>query len=140
MSPSTLDMSPSTLDTVRDAFTSICQQFQKSFNQGDVEGLASLYLEDAKILPPNMDMIEGKDTIQTFWQGALDMGIKSYTAEMIEVESSGNLGFFVGTYTLYGDGNQVINKGKFLTVLKNIDGKWKIYRDIFNSSIPLEEK
>jgi ketosteroid isomerase-like protein len=80
----------STIDEVRDAFTSICQQFQKSFNQGDVEGLASLYLEDAKILPPNMDLIEGKDTIQTFWQGALDMGIKSYAVEMIEVESSGN--------------------------------------------------
>ena len=140
MSPSTLDMSPSTLDTVRDAFTSICQQFQKSFNQGDVEGLASLYLKDAKILPPNMDMIEGKDTIQTFWQGALDMGIKSYTAEMIEVESSGNLGFLVGTYTVFGNENQVINKGKVLTVLKNIDGKWKIYRYMFNSSIPLEEK
>ena len=133
-------MTSSSLETVRDAFTSICQQFQKSFNQGDVEGLASLYLEDAKILPPNMDLIEGKDTIQTFWQGALDMGIKSYTAEMIEVESSGNLGFLVGKYTVFGNENQVINKGKVLTVLKNIDGKWKIYRDMFNSNIPLEEK
>ena len=25
-----------------------------------------------------MDMIEGKDTILKFWQGALEMGIKSY--------------------------------------------------------------
>ena len=133
-------MSQSTLDTVKDAFTSICQQFQKSVEQGDIETIGALYVDDAKILPPNMDMTEGKDTIQKFWQGALEMGIKSYKPEIIEVESSGNLGFFVGTYTLYGDGNQVINKGKFLTVFKNIDGKWKIYRDIFNSSIPLEEK
>ena len=133
-------MTSSSLETVRDAFTSICQQFQKSFNQGDVEDLASLYLEDAKILPPNMDMIEGKDTIQKFWQGALEMGIKSYKPEMIEVESSGNLGVFVGKYTVFGSENQVINKGKSLTVLKNIDGKWKIWRDIFNSSMPLEEK
>jgi len=56
------------------------------------------------------------------------------------VESSGNLGFLVGTYTVFGNENQVINKGKVLTVLKNIDGKWKIYRDMFNTSIPLEEK
>ena len=133
-------MTPSSLDTVRDAFTSICQQFQKSLEKGDIETIGTLYGDDAKILPPNMDMIEGKDTIQTFWQGALDMGIKSYTAEMIEVESSGNLGFLVGKYTVFGNENQVINKGKVLTVLKNIDGKWKIYRDIFNSSIPLEEK
>jgi ketosteroid isomerase-like protein len=56
------------------------------------------------------------------------------------VEYSGNLGFFVGKYTLYGNENQVINKGKFITLFKNIDGEWKVYRDIFNSSVPLEEK
>ena len=133
-------MTPSNLETVRDAFTSICQQFQKSLGQGDVEGMASNYLEDAKILPPNMDILEGRKTIQAFWQGALEMGIKSYKPEMTEVESSGNLGFCIGTYAIYGTDDQEINKGKFLTVLKNIDGKWKIYRDIFNSSIPLENK
>jgi len=85
-------------------------------------------------------IVDGKNTIQTFWQGALDMGIGSYKPEMIEVESSGNLGFLVGKYTVYGKENQVINRGKVLTVLKNIDGQWKIYRDIFNSSMPLEEK
>ena len=87
-----------------------------------------------------MDMLEGRDTIQKFWQGALEMGIKSYEPEIIEVEYSGNLGFFLGKYTLYGDGNKIINKGKFVTVFKNIDGEWKVYRDIFNSSVPLEEK
>ena len=78
-----------------------------------------------------MDMLEGRDTIQKFWQGALEMGIKSYQPEIIEVEYSGNLGFFLGKYTLYGDLNKIINKGKFITVFKNVDGEWKVYRDIF---------
>ena len=133
-------MTAPTLDTVRDAFTSVCQQFKKSIEHGDVGNIGSLYTEDAKILPPNMDMLEGRDTIQKFWQGALEMGIKSYQPEIIEVEYSGNLGFFLGKYTLYGDGNKIINKGKFVTVFKNVDGEWKVYRDIFNSSVPLEEK
>ena len=133
-------MTVSSLDTVRDAFTSICQQFQKSIEQGDLGNIGNLYTEDAKILPPNMDMLEGRDSIQAFWQRALEMGIKSYQPEILEVEYSGNLGFFLGKYTLYGDGNQVINKGKFITVFKNIDGEWRVYRDIFNSSMPLEEK
>ena len=115
-------------------------KFKKSIEQGDVGNIGSLYTEDAKILPPNMDMLEGRDTIQKFWQGALEMGIKSYQPEIIEVEYSGNLGFFLGKYTLYGDGNKIINKGKFVTVFKNVDGEWKVYRDIFNSSVPLEEK
>lgn len=133
-------MGLSTLDEVREAFSSMCQQFKKFVEQGDSESIASLYADDAKLLPPNMDIIEGKKTIQEFWQGAFDMGFNSYNPEMIEAESSGELGLFVGTYTIYGDGNQEIDKGKFLTVFKSIDGKWKIYRDIFNSSMPLEAK
>ena len=70
-------MTTSSLETVRDAFTSICQQFQKSIEQGDLEGIGNLYGEDAKILPPNMDMLEGKESIRAFWRGALEMGIKS---------------------------------------------------------------
>jgi ketosteroid isomerase-like protein len=133
-------MTPSSLETVRDTFTSICQQFKKSIEQGDLGNIGNLYAEDAKILPPNMDMLEGRDSIQAFWQRALEMGIKSYQPEILEVEYSGNLGFFVGKYTLYGNENKIINKGKFITVFKNIDGEWRVYRDIFNSSIPLEEK
>ena len=133
-------MTTSNLEAVRDAFMSICQQFQKSIEQGDLGNIGNLYTEDAKILPPNMDMLEGRDSIQAFWQRASEMGIKSYQPEILEVEYSGNLGFFVGKYTLYGNENKIINKGKFITVFKNIDGEWRVYRDIFNSSIPLEEK
>jgi ketosteroid isomerase-like protein len=133
-------MTAPTLDTVRDAFTSVCQQFKKSIEQGDVGNIGNLYTENAKILPPNMDMLEGRDIILKFWQGALEMGIKSYEPKIIEVEYSGNLGFFLGTYTLYGAGKKIINKGKFITVFKNVDGEWKVYRDIFNSSVPLEGK
>ena len=132
-------MTPSSLETVQDAFTSMCQQFETSFNQGDAEGLTSLYTEDAEILSPNRDIIKGKNTIQKFWQGALEMGIKSYEPEMIEVESSGNLGFVVGKYTVFGNEDQEIDKGKGLSVLKNIDGKWKIHRDVYNSSTSLEK-
>ena len=113
-------------------------QFETSFNQGDAGGLASLYTEDAEILSPNRDIIEGKNTILKFWQSALEMGIKSFKGETIEAESSGNLGIFVYKYSLYGNEDQEIDKGKGLSVLKNIDGKWKIHRDVYNSSMPIE--
>ena len=51
-------MTPSSLETVRDAFTSICQQFQKFVEQGDGEGIASLYLEDAQFNSPKFKPIE----------------------------------------------------------------------------------
>ena len=71
----------------------MCQQFETSFNQGDAEGLGSLYTEDVRILSPNRDIIEGKNTIRKFGQSALKMDIKSFKGEMSEAESSGNLGY-----------------------------------------------
>jgi ketosteroid isomerase-like protein len=63
-----------------------------------------------------------------------------YRSVIVDMDSSGNLGYFVGKYTLYSSENQEIDQGKYVSVLKNIDGKWKVHRDIYNSSIPLEEK
>ena len=82
-------MAMSNPDEVRNAFTPICQQFQKLYNHGDAEGLASLYSEDAKILSPNMDFVEGKNAIQAFWQGALEMGVKSFKSEIIDINHLG---------------------------------------------------
>ena len=132
-------MPPSSPDESRNAYSSICEQFTKLYNRGDAEGLAPLYSEDAKILSPNMDFVEGKNAIQAFWQGALEMGVKSFKSEIIETDSSGNLGYLVGKYTLYGSENQELDQGKYISVCKNIDGKWKVHRDIYNSSMPLEE-
>ena len=117
-------MEPSSSDETRNAYSSICEQFTKLYNRGDAEGLASLYSKDAKILSPNMDFVEGKNAIQTFWQGALEMGVKSFKSETVDMDSSGNLGYFVGKYTLYGSENQEIDQGKYVSVLKNIDGKY----------------
>ena len=133
-------MPPSSPDEIREAFLSVCKQFETSFNQGDAEGLASLYTEDTKILPPNMDIVEGKNSAQAYWQGALDIGIKSFKGELIDTDASENLGFLVGEYKLFDNDDQEIDQGKWISVLKNINGKWKVHRDIFNTSMPLEEK
>ena len=87
-----------------------------------------------------MDSVEGKNSAQTYWQGALDMGIKSFKGELIDTDASGNLGYLVGEYTLLDNDDQEVDQGMWISVLKNIDGKWKVHRDIFNTSMPLEEK
>jgi ketosteroid isomerase-like protein len=36
------------------------------------------------------------------------------------------------------DGNQ-IDKGKYIVLWKKEDGKWKLFRDCYNSDLPLEK-
>jgi ketosteroid isomerase-like protein len=121
---------------IKDAYSSICGKFETSFNNKDSSGLGDLYTKDAKMMPPDMDIVVGRSAIQEFWQGALAVGIKSYEGELAEAELFGDTGYLVGTYKLLGQDGESIGNGKFMSILKKEEGKWKVHRDIYNSSPP----
>jgi uncharacterized protein (TIGR02246 family) len=112
------------------------KEFMAAFERGDAAGLAALYTEDGQLLPPNLDFMIGRDAIQAFWQGAMDMGITSAKIDIVEVEGHGDTAIEVSKYGLYGAGGQQLDKGKFIVIWKQVGGRWKLYRDIFNSSMP----
>lgn len=119
---------------IKEAYSSICDKFETSFNNNDSTGLGDLYTENAKMMPPDMDIVVGRSAIQNFWQGALAMGIKSYKGELVEAEIFGGTGYLVGTYKLFGQGGESIGNGKFMSILKKVQDQWKVHRDIYNSS------
>ena len=96
-------------------------------------------VDNGQILPPNSDFVTGKQAIQALWQGAMDMGIKSVKIELVEVEGHGDTAIEVGKYTLSGEAGQVLDTGKYIVILKQADGQWKLHREIFNSSMPAPE-
>ena len=85
---------------------------------------------------PNAGFMKGKEAIQAFWQGAMDMGIKSAQMEIDEVEAHGDTAIEVSRYTLRGEGGQALDQGKYIVIWKREAGTWKLHRDIFNSSLP----
>ncbi len=123
---------------VYDAIVEANQQFMENVNSGNSAGLASLYTENGQLLPTNSDFITGKQAIQEFWQSVMDMGIKSAKLETIEVEGMGNTAHEVGKYTLFADGGQVIDTGKYIIIWKQEEGMWKLHRDIWNTSMPVQ--
>jgi uncharacterized protein (TIGR02246 family) len=124
--------------TVYNAISDANEKFMTAFNQGDAVALAALYTEDGKILPPNGDFVVGKEAIQSFWQSLVDMGIKKAKLEVIEVEGLGNTAIEVSKYTMYGAEGQPLDNGKYIVIWKKVDGQWKLHRDIFNSSLPVQ--
>ena len=124
----------------RAAISSANQAFLKAFNQSDAAGCVSaVYAASSQILPPNSEIIEGTDGIQAFWQGAMDMGIKSATLDTVELEPCGDAMVEIGKYTLQVEGDQTIDEGKYLVVWKQEGTEWKWHRDIWNSSRPIPE-
>ena len=111
--------------------------FMDTFKSGDAAGMAALYTLDGQVLPPNSDFVSGQKAIQDFWQALMDMGIKEAKLEIIEVKRRGDTAYEVSKFSLLGEGGQVLNWGKYIVIWKQVQGQWKLHRDIFNTSMPV---
>jgi ketosteroid isomerase-like protein len=65
----------------------------------------------------------------------MDMGIKTIRLETVEAERHGDTAIEIGKYTLSGEAGNVMDRGKYVVILKQEGGQWKLHRDIWNSSL-----
>ncbi len=116
------------------------KKFMAAFAQKNAGALAKLYTQGGQLLPPGSEVVAGREGIQAFWQGALDMGLAEVKLDTVEVEGHRETAIEVGKYTLLAAGGQVADAGKYLVIWK-LDGRsWKLHRDIWNSSQPSPAK
>ena len=96
------------------------------------------YTEDAMVFPPNAPALKGQDAIAAFMVAFPPLS--DFKQESIEVEGNGDLlydcGSFSWTMTLPGAA-PVKETGKYIQIWrKQVDGSWKMSREIFNSDVP----
>jgi uncharacterized protein (TIGR02246 family) len=101
-------------------------------NEGDSEALTALYAEDAVLLPPDHEPIQGREAIGAFWRQGTDEGLEVRT---LRIEVDGNVGYLVGSYHLPPTEEEPADSGKYVMCLRRQpDGSWKLTADIWNSS------
>jgi len=121
----------------RRAVESAIRSYVEASNKGDVAALASLYAEDAVLLPPDHEPIQGRAAIRAFWRQGTDEGLE---VTNLAVEVSGNLGYLVGQYHLPATDEEPADSGKYVMCLKRQrDGSWKVTADIWNQSSDADE-
>ncbi|UCE53445.1 MAG: DUF4440 domain-containing protein [Desulfobacterales bacterium] len=125
----------STSTGIQEAIAAADEKFMETFNGGDAAGLADLYTENGQLLPTGSDFVTGTVAIQAFWQGAMDMGIKTAKLETVEAEGHGDTAIEIGKYILSGETGNIMDRGKYVVVWKQVGGQWKVHRDIWNSSL-----
>lgn len=106
--------------------------------RGDAAGVAASYTADAQMLPPNSPTLSGRAAIQELWAGWIQAGWTKLTLTPVEVEGMGDTAYEVGTY-VSSDG-KMSDEGKYIVVWKKQQGKWRLFRDIWNTSLPAEQK
>jgi uncharacterized protein (TIGR02246 family) len=127
---------PVTATDPRSELESVNRRFMEGFGRGDAASVARLYTSGAQLLPAHSDVVAGTTAIQSFWQGAMDHGLKEAVLETLELEAHGDTAHEVGRYTLKAAGGQVADAGKYLVIWKQEGGSWRIHRDIWTTSQP----
>ena len=111
------------------------KKFMQAFIEGNAASIANLYTEDGMLLPAGTEAIKGKQGIQEFWKGAMNMGIKAVKLETLEVQPCENTAIEMGNYTLSGEGGSMVDKGKYIVIWQRKNGDWKLQKDIWNTSL-----
>lgn len=122
------------------------QEFQKKNNEmieamlnDNTEAMLDMYTDDAISLPSYEPMLRGKAAMIESHNRNKDAGFKmnDMTLNTMEVWSSGNYAYEIGTYTIDISMPQMENwkdNGKYLTVWeKQSDGLWKVKADTWNT-------
>jgi uncharacterized protein (TIGR02246 family) len=116
----------------RRAIEAAVQRYVDASNHGDADALASLYADDAVLLPPDHEPVRGRAAIGDFWRQGTDEGLEVTT---LTVEVDGDLGYLVGRYHLPATDEEPADSGKYVMCLKRQrDGAWKLTADIWNRS------
>ena len=121
---------------VTDIHTEIAEankKFMDAFARADPAGIAALHTEAGQILPPGMIMVTGKDSIEAFWRGAMEAGVKRADLNTIELDPQGDTAIEIGRAHLYSEAGDMIDDTKYVVVWKKEGADWKIHRDIWNS-------
>lgn len=124
------------LSVVKSEIEAADRNFMDLFAKKDSVGLANLYTEDAKFMSPGAPAAVGRANIQTAMSQLFNSGITSLDLRLMEVYGTEELIAEEGEFTLYVNDKAVADQ-KYIVLWKKEDGKWKLFRDIFNSNLPL---
>lgn len=120
-------------------------RFSEAYRTLDPDKVGDLYAPDASYLPPDQQILLGREQIRptfaSFFDWARKQGvIMTIYFRVVQRKVDKNLGYDVGIYTLrqYKDGKEISSgQGKFVVVaIKDKSGKWLFQVDGYNGLEP----
>lgn len=95
---------------------------------------ASVYAEDAVMMPPGAPRVAGRANIRAFWATVWPLKA-TLTMTPAQIQVAGEWASEEGTWTwtMPTPAGELRDHGKYLDVWRRVDGTWTITRDIWNS-------
>lgn len=130
------EVSNFSLDSVRMDIAASNMAFDKSWATGDSVAFGNLYTSDAWISAPNMKRMTGTAAITGFFSGGYAWGIRNGKLTTEEVMGGPEMVSETGKYVISDSAGKTMDEGKYMALWKQDNGKWKMYRDMWNSDLP----
>lgn len=106
----------------------LLRDYERAWAANDAGALAALFAPDGFALPSGQPPARGADSIRKAYSHG---GGMPTTLRAIDHRASGELAYVVGAY---GPAGQPGDFGKFVLVLRRVDGRWLIAADIENAN------
>lgn len=127
---------PASVKTVLDAQNKV---YDERFRDSTPAYFAARYTKDACVMAPRMPRICGLDGIvKYYWSGGEN---QTLTLDMRgeEVNGTPEEVYEVGSYRVLDDEGTEMDKGKFIAIYRNQEGRWKVHREIWNSDLSWDD-
>jgi uncharacterized protein (TIGR02246 family) len=116
-------------------------KYSEAIQHGNLAAVVAAYTDDAAMLPPDGQMIKGKQAIEELYKRLFQIGMKEVTLTTLELGGKGDLAYEIGKtkVRIQPEGQSAITDStKYLVVWKRqADGTWKVHADIWNFSVPM---
>ena len=118
------------------------KKYMKFYNNGDASGVADLHVDDALVMPPNIDLVKGKDAINKVISDEISAGATDLVFTTLDMYGNEDYVTEVGRYSLNTKDNDKIimnDSGKYVVLWKHISkNNWLMKADIWNSDLPIK--
>jgi ketosteroid isomerase-like protein len=116
------------------AIRQVSTDLETAFNAKDIDKILSLYTENSVFMPPNKPLLRGREPLKGFYDAMLSGGSHDLKLTVDDVAGHGPIAYESGSYSMMNGANR--DRGKFLFILRNMAGNWKIEYTSWSSDLP----
>jgi uncharacterized protein (TIGR02246 family) len=114
-------------------------EFEAAFNARDASKIASMYADDAVLMPPDRPMIRGRGNIEAYYAQQFRGMFSDMRVLPFESVIAGPVAYEAGLSTLVvpgPDGRPRTPVGKYVIIYRRVGQAWKIVYDVFSDDEP----
>jgi uncharacterized protein (TIGR02246 family) len=118
----------------------IRSRYEAATNANDGAAVAALHAQDARVMPPGVDMLDGREAIQQHFSQRFEMtSPTNFRITSTESRQLGDAHLDYGTYSMNATipgGQELSVTGDYMALIEERDGEWLITLQTFNEDEP----